>query len=202
VQYFQSESKNKKRRPCILFYDERGFWMASVRIRPHAIRQTLASIEKAWSGLYPGDLFQYEFIDDHIAGLYRQEQKVYTAFRLFSCIAILIGCLGLYGLVAFAAVQRTREVSIRKVLGASLGSIVFLFSREFIGLILIAFLIAAPVAWLVMHSWLENFAYRIGLGWGTFLLSIAASFIIAGVTISYESIKAAIVPPVKSLRAE
>lgn len=202
VQDFQSESKHKKRRPCILFYNERRFYMASVRIRPHAIRQTLAGIEKAWTGLYPGDIFQYEFIDDHIAGLYRQEQKVYTAFRLFSCIAILIGCLGLYGLVAFAAVQRTREVGIRKVLGASLGNIVFLFSHDFIGLILIAFLIAGPVAWLVMHSWLENFAYRIGIGWGTFLLSIVVSFLIAGITISYESVKAAFVPPVKSLRTE
>ncbi len=202
VQDFQSESKHKKRRPCALYYRERNFWMASVRIRPPNMSQTLAGIGKAWSGLYPNDTFEYQFIDDHIAGLYRQEQKVYTAFRLFSCIAILIGCLGLYGLVAFAAVQRTREVGIRKVLGASLGSIVFLFSRDFIGLILIAFLIAGPVAWLVMHSWLENFAYRIGIGWGTFILSIAASFLIAGITISYESIKAAIVPPVRSLRTE
>ena len=202
MQDFQSESKHKKRRPCILFYNYRGFFMASVRIRPQAVRQSLAAIEKAWTGLYPGDLFQYEFIDDHIASLYRQEQKVYTAFRFFSFIAILIGCLGLYGLVAFAAVQRTREVGIRKVLGASLGSILYLFSRDFVALILIAFLIAGPVAWLVMHRWLEGFAYRIGIGWGTFVLSVAASFLIAGVTISYESIKAAIVPPVKSLRTE
>lgn len=202
MQDFQSESKHKKRRPCILFYRDRGVGMASVRIRPQAIRQTLASIEKSWMALYPGDLFQYEFIDDHIAGLYRQEQKVYTAFRFFSFIAILIGCLGLYGLVAFSAVQRTREVGIRKVLGASLGNILYLFSRDFVALILIAFLIAGPVAWLIMHRWLENFAYRIGIGWGTFLLSVAASFLIAGVTISYESIKAAIVPPVKSLRTE
>jgi hypothetical protein len=202
MQDFQSESKHKKRRPCILFYRDRGVGMASVRIRPQAIRQTLASIEKSWMALYPGDLFQYEFIDDHIAGLYRQEQKVYTAFRFFSFIAILIGCLGLYGLVAFSAVQRTREVGIRKVLGASLGNILYLFSRDFVALILIAFLIAGPVAWLIMHRWLENFAYRIGIGWGTFLLSVAASFLIAGITISYESIKVAIVPPVKSLRTE
>ncbi|HEY4290596.1 MAG TPA: ABC transporter permease [Puia sp.] len=202
IQDFQSESKHKKRRPCILFYRDRGVGMTSVRIRPQAIRQTLASIEKAWSVLYPGDLFQYEFIDDHIAGLYRQEQKVYTAFRFFSFIAILIGCLGLYGLVAFAAVQRTREVGIRKVLGASLGSILYMFSRDFVVLILVAFFIAGPVAWMVMHRWLESFAYRVGIGWGTFVLSVAASFIIAGITISYESIKAAIVPPVKSLRSE
>ena len=107
---------------------------------------------------------------------------------------------------AVAAIQvqrpRTREVGIRKVLGASLGSILYLFSRDFVALILIAFLIAGPVAWLVMHRWLESFAYRIGIGWGTFVLSVAASFIIAGITISYESIKAAIVPPVKSLRTE
>lgn len=199
---FQSESKHKKRRPCIMQYNDRGFWTVSVRLNPHAMPQTIAQIDKVWSGLNPNSLFQYEFLDEHIASFYRQEQKVYTAFRLFSCIAIFVGCLGLYGLIAFATLQRTREVGIRKVLGASTASILLLFGREFIFLILGAFVVAAPVAWLAMHSWLNGFAYRIDIGWETFALALAASFIIAAVTISYKSIVAAVANPVRSLRSE
>ena len=202
VQDFQSESKHQKRRSCVLMYDTSNFYSVSARIRPGQARKTIAGIDKLWSGLYPKNLFEYEFLDDHIAASYRQEQKVYTAFRLFSGIAILIGCLGLYGLVAFAAVQRTREVGVRKVLGASVANIVFLFSREFVVLIGIAFVVAAPVAWLAMNGWLNNFAYRISIGWGTFVVAVIVSFAIAAVTISWESIKAAVVNPVKSLRSE
>ncbi|HXB35028.1 MAG TPA: FtsX-like permease family protein, partial [Puia sp.] len=202
VQDFQSESKHKKRRACIMLYIDRNFWTASVRLNPHAMEGTIAQIGKDWSALSPNDLFRYEFLDDHIASYYRQEQKVYVAFRLFSCIAILVGCLGLYGLIAFATLQRTREVGIRKVLGASVSSILLLFGREFIVLILLAFVVAAPLAWLAMHNWLDNFAYRIGIGWGTFVVSLAVSFIIAAFTISYKSIAAAVVNPVKTLRTE
>jgi len=202
VQDFQSESKHQKRRPCVLLYDTGGFYRASIRIYPQALRETLAHVSKVWSGINPRGIFEYEFLDDYIASLYRQEQKVYTAIRLFSIIAILIGCLGLYGLVAFAAMQRTKEVGIRKVLGASIGNIVYLFTREFIVLIGVAFVIAAPVAWLIMHRWLESFAYRIGISWGLFAAAILVSFAIAAFTISWESIKAAVVNPVKSLRSE
>jgi putative ABC transport system permease protein len=202
VQDFQSESKHKKRRACIMLYDDRNFYAASVRLNPHAMQSTIARIDKTWSALSPNDLFQYEFLDDHIANFYRQEQKVYMAFRLFSGIAIFIGCMGLYGLIAFATLQRIREVGIRKVLGASIPNILLLFGREFMLLILLAFVVAAPLAWLAMNSWLENFAYRIGIGWGTFVVSLAASFVIAAFTISYKSIAAAVANPVLSLRAE
>jgi putative ABC transport system permease protein len=202
VQDFQAESKHKKRRACVMLYIQNNFWSASVRVRPAGMHGTIARIGSLWSALYPDGLFQFEFLDDHIASFYRQEQKVYTAFRFFSCIAILIGCLGLYGLIAFATLQRTKEVGIRKVLGATVPDILFLFGREFIGLIALAFVIAAPVAWFTMQGWLESFAYRIGIGWGTFLLSIGASFLIAAITISYKSIAAALTPPVKSLRSE
>lgn len=183
-------------------YNDRGFWNVSVRLNPLAMQQTIAQIDKVWSGLNPNNLFQYEFLDEHIASFYRQEQKVFTAFRLFSGIAIFIGCIGLYGLIAFATLQRTREVGIRKVLGASIGNILLLFGREFIFLILAAFVVAAPVAWLAMHSWLEDFAYRIDIGWATFVVSLTVSFIIAAVTISYKSIAAAVANPVRSLRTE
>lgn len=202
VRDFQEESKHKKRRPCVMLYAEDNFGTAAVRIDPHNIDGTMDHIGKLWSALYPDQLFQYEFIDDHIATFYRQEQKVYTAFRIFSFIAIFIGCIGLYGLIAFATLQRTREVGIRKVLGASVPSILYLFGREFIWLIGLAFVVSAPVAWLAMHSWLGNFAYRIDIGWGTFLVAVGVSFVIAALTISYKTIAAAFANPVKSLRTE
>ncbi|HXL56441.1 MAG TPA: FtsX-like permease family protein, partial [Chitinophagaceae bacterium] len=121
---------------------------------------------------------------------------------LFSGVAILIGCLGLYGLVAFAAAQRTKEVGIRKVLGASLADIIFLFSKEFVSLIAIAFVIAAPVAYYVMHNWLQSFAYQVNIGVNIFIIAIASSFVIAACTIAHQAIKAAIANPVKSLRTE
>jgi putative ABC transport system permease protein len=202
AQDFQSESKHKKIRPCILWYDDKVLFSASVKIKPQYMRQTISRIEKDWYSLFPDNLFYYEFLDDHIAGLYRQEGKVYTAFKLFSSLAILIGCLGLYGLVAFAAVQRTKEVGIRKVLGASMPDIVTLFAKEFFLLIAIAFVVATPLAWYVMHSWLTNFAYQVSIGPGIFLLALLISFAIAALTIAYQSVKAALANPLRSLRTE
>ncbi|CAA9496119.1 MAG: Acidobacterial duplicated orphan permease (function unknown) [uncultured Segetibacter sp.] len=202
VQDFQSESKHKKIRATVLKYDGDEFFRASVRVQPKGITQTIGQINKSWSALFPDNLFEYEFLDDHIASLYQQEQREYIAFKLFSCIAIIIGCLGLYGLVAFAAVQRTKEVGIRKVLGASLFRIVSLFAKEFIVLIAIAFLIAAPIAYHIMHNWLQNFAYQVTISVGIFLIAIGASFTIAALTIAYQAIKAAIANPIKSLRTE
>jgi putative ABC transport system permease protein len=202
VQDFQSESKHKKIRPCVLIYQSGEFYMASIKVQSANLNKTIAGIDKTWTGLFPNDLFNYEFLDDHIANWYRQEQKQYTAFKLFSFIAIFIGCLGLYGLVAFAAAQRTKEVGIRKVLGASLANIVLLFSKEFAYLILIAFIIAAPVAYYIMHGWLENFAYQVNIGGSIFIIAIVVSFIIAGCTIAWQAIKAALANPVKSLRSE
>jgi putative ABC transport system permease protein len=202
VQDFQSESKHKKIRPYVMIYQANNFYMASIRIASTRINKTLSSIDKLWSGLYPDNLFSYEFLDDHIANWYRQEQKEFIAFKIFSGIAVLIGCLGLYGLVAFAAGQRVKEVGIRKVLGASLADIVYLFSKEFVLLILLAFCIAAPVAYFVMHNWLESFAYRINFGPGIFGIAILLSLLIAASTIAYQAIKAALANPVGALKSE
>jgi len=202
VQDFQSESKHKKRRAVVLAYMPGGFFMASVKIKPGNINTTIDKINKSWSALFPDNLFDYKFLDDHIASFYTQEQREYTAFKFFSCIAILIGCLGLYGLIMFAAAQRTKEVGIRKVLGAPLMSIIGLFSKEFVVLIVIAFVIAAPVGYWMMNNWLNNYAYHISIGPGIFIVAIAASFAIAAITIAYQTVKAARVNPVKSLRSE
>lgn len=202
IRDFQSESKHKLRRACILIYNNNRFFMASVKLRSGSITKTMDQIGKSWSALFPDNLFEYKFLDDHIASFYKQEQKEYTAFKMFSAIAIIIGCLGLYGLVMFAAAQRTKEVGIRKVLGAPIINIIGLFSKEFVILIVIAFIIAAPVGYWMMHNWLSNYAYHISIGPGIFLVAIAASFGIAAITIAYQTIKAARVNPVKSLRSE
>jgi putative ABC transport system permease protein len=202
MQDFQSESKHKKRRACAFMYNPDVFFYTSVKIRPGAINKTIDHIGKDWAQLNPNNLFDYQFLDEHIAAFYTQEQKVYTAFKLFSFIAILIGCLGLYVLIMFAASQRTKEIGIRKVLGAPIASIVGLFSKEFVLLIVIAFLIAAPLGYYMMNNWLNNYAYHISIGPWTFVVSIIASMIIAGITIIYQTIKAALVNPIKSLRSE
>jgi putative ABC transport system permease protein len=202
VKDFQNESKHKKRRPVILLYNSDNFYNASIRIQTGSIHKTIASVGKLWSALFPDQVFDYEFVDDQIARWYKQEAKVYTAFKLFSTLAIIIGCLGLYGLVTFAAVQRTKEVGIRKVLGASLFDISALFAKEFVALIILAFFIAAPAGWYFMHGWLENFAYHVNIGKGTFIIAISVSFLIAGVTISFRAVKAALANPIVSLRTE
>lgn len=202
VQDFQSESKHKARRPCILSYEKDAFYTANVKLEPATMRQTISRIGKIWTATFPNEVFSYDFLDESIASMYKQEQKAYTAFRLFSILAIIIGCLGLYGLVAFAAVQRTKEVGIRKVLGASMPDIVLLFAKEFLLLIAIAFVIAAPVAWYIMNNWLDNFAYRIPIDAFTFVVAILVSFVIAAITIGHQAVKAAFANPVKSLRSE
>ncbi|AEW01430.1 hypothetical protein A4D02_05420 [Niastella koreensis] len=202
VKDFQSESKHKARRPLIIDYNMKRFFRVSVVLKPGAIVTTMSSIEKTWKSLFPDEMFTYEFLDERIAGFYKQEQKLYTAFRFFVGIAILIGCLGLYGLITFAAIQRTKEVGIRKVLGASLPNIVYLFSKEFIILIVIAFLIAAPLAWYAMNNWLQNFAYHIQISAGIFVSAMLASIVIAALTIASQTIKAAMANPVKALRSE
>ncbi|MDP4284460.1 MAG: ABC transporter permease [Bacteroidota bacterium] len=202
VKDFQSESKHKKIRPCVLLYNKNAFFMVSARLQTSNMNQTIARIDKAWSSLFPQNVFSYEFLDDHIAAWYSQEQKEYTAFKLFALIAIIIGSMGLYGLITFAAAQRGKEVGIRKVLGASLADIVFLFSKEFVILIAIAFLIAAPLAYYIMYNWLQSFAYQINIGANIFVIAILSSFIIAAFTIGYQAIKAGIVNPINSLRSE
>lgn len=202
VQDFQSESKHKEKRPCIIFNNPRAFNTVSVRLYPQDMPATISRIEKDWSALFPDNLFSYEFLDDHIAAMYKQEQKLFTAYRLFSGLAIIIGCLGLYGLVAFAAVQRNKEIGIRKVLGASIPDIVVLFGREFILLIGLAFLVATPLSYYLMNNWLGNFAYHIPLNAGIFFIAVACSVLIAAITIAHQSIKAALANPLKSLKTE
>jgi ABC-type antimicrobial peptide transport system permease subunit len=162
----------------------------------------MTSIEKLWNNTYPDFVFEYKFLDDKVASFYKQENQLAYLYKIFAGIAIFLSCLGLYGLASFMAVQRIKEVGIRKVLGATASNIVYLFSREFVSLIIIAFAIATPIAWYFMHEWLENFAYRIHLSWWLFLIGGITSVIIALISVSFQAIKAAIANPVKSLRTE
>ena len=175
---------------------------ASVKIDMNQAQVAIGEIEAAFTETFPENYFSYAFLDDELATFYQQETKTSRLLSIFSFIAIFIGCLGLYGLVSFMAAQKIREVSIRKVLGASVQQIFFLFSKEFALLLIIAFAIATPIAWYLMQSWLEEFTFNIDLNWWMFALAGIAGFFIAGLTISYQSLKAAAVNPAESLRNE
>ncbi len=157
---------------------------------------TLKAVEKLWNKTFPDYVFEYQFLDESIKNFYKQESQLAALYKIFAAIAIFLGCLGLYGLASYMAVQRIKEVGIRKVLGASIGSIVYLFSKEFIILIAIAFLVAAPLAWYFMHNWLQDYAFRINISWWIFIAGGLLSIIIALATVSYRAIRAAVVNPV------
>ena len=178
-------------------YDE-----ASVKLSTKNVKPVMASIEKIWNATYPDFVFEYKFLDKKIAGFYKQENQLAYLYKIFAAIAIFLSCLGLYGLASFMAVQRIKEVGIRKVLGATAYNIVYLFSKEFVLLITIAFAIATPLAWYFMNKWLQNFAFKIELSWWIFLIGGITSIVIALASVSFQAIKAAIANPVKSLRTE
>lgn len=165
-------------------------------------QNVIQGLEKVWQKAYPDYIFEYQFLDQLIAEFYKEDQRRNTLFQIFSAISIFIGCLGLYGLVAFIATQRTKEVGIRKVMGASTWNIVYLFSREFIFLVLLAFLIAAPLAFYFMNKWLQDFEYRISLGAGAFLFAGLVTLCIALLTMSFQAVKAARRNPVLALKTE
>jgi putative ABC transport system permease protein len=163
---------------------------------------TLRSVETAWLKLNPNEPFEYNFLDDNFQKNYEADQRLSAIVKYFTILAILISCLGLFGLATFSAEQRTKEIGVRKVLGASVGSIVGLLSKEFLKLVFIAAVIGSPIAWWVMHTWLQDFAYRTNIGWIVFVITTTIALLIALLTISFQAIKAAIMNPVTSLRTE
>jgi len=173
-----------------------------VRTEKGKTKQAIASMEKLYKQFNPGFPFKYYFTDDEIANRYKAEYTVSKLSRYFAFLAIFISCLGLFGLVTFTAEQKTKEIGIRKVLGASVTGIVGMLSKDFLTLVVIAAVIAFPVAWLAMHRWLNDFAYRVNIGWWVFVMAGVIALLIALLTISFQSIKAAIANPVKSLRTE
>ncbi|WP_224998669.1 ABC transporter permease [Cesiribacter sp. SM1] len=178
------------------------YYAAGIRLSPGNMRSTLASIESAWRKVYPENVYQVAFIDDTLALSYEQETRDYQLFKAFSAISIFICCIGLWGLIAFVVVRKTKEIGIRKVLGATVSGIVLLLSRDFLKLIGIALLIASPIAWYFMDQWLADFAYRTDISWWIFALAGFFALLIALITISYQTIRAALANPVKNLRTE
>ncbi|WP_242916912.1 ABC transporter permease [Pontibacter liquoris] len=202
VKDFHFESLHQEIAPMV-FLMSRSDSYTNVSIRYSGDpKQALAHIESVWNKFAPDQIFRYDFMDELYSAMYKTEQRKGQIFTVFSCIAIFIACLGLFGLASYTTVQRTKEIGIRKVFGASILKIVTLLSSDFLKLVLIANLLAWPIAWYAMSRWLEDYAYRVTIGTGIFLLAAFLAFIIAIVTISFHAIKAASANPVKALRTE
>jgi putative ABC transport system permease protein len=178
------------------------YYRMSIRVRPENIQGTIGFLKSTWSKFDPQFPLEFVFLDDQYDALYRTEERLGQLFGYFTALAILIGCLGLFGLSAYSAEQRTKEIGIRKVLGASTSNVTMLLVREFTKWVLLAVLIAWPVGYYIMNTWLQNFAYRIGLGVDTFLLSALLALVIAIITVAYQAVKAAVANPVDSLKYE
>jgi putative ABC transport system permease protein len=173
-----------------------------IKLNAGDFSNTLAQIEKTWKSVAPGQPFNYYFMEESFNNTYQSEQRLGRIFTIFTILSILIACLGLFGLAAFNAEKRTKEIGIRKVLGASVPQITYKLSIDFLKLVCIAVVVSIPLAWYAMNKWLEDFSYRIEIGWGVFALAIFLAMIISIITVSYQSIKAAMVNPVESLRSE
>ena len=199
---FHVNSLHEKIEPCIMMPFPFFYYAAGIKLHPADMKKTLARIEKNWKATFPEQVYEYKFIDESLARYYEQENKDYALFKIFSIVSIFICCIGLWGLIAFVVVRKTKEIGIRKVLGATVQNIVALISKDFVLLVIIALLIASPIAWYFMHSWLQDFEYRINISWWIFLAAGFSALLIALLTVSFQAIKAAISNPVKNLRTE
>jgi putative ABC transport system permease protein len=166
------------------------------------MHQTMAIIEKTWNKYFPADPFNYFFLDDSYNNQYKADTRFGAVFGLFAGLAIIIACFGLLGLSAYNVLQRTKEIGIRKVLGASVNSLLVLLSKEFLLLVILSFFVAIPVTWLVMNNWLQDFAYRINIQWWVFALAGLIAILIALLTTGLQALRASVANPVKSLRTE
>ena len=202
VKDFHVKSLHAEIEPFAYFMQDIALRSAVARVKSYDVPATLAALEETWATFVPDKPFAYSFLEEDIAALYQAEVQTRTLFGMFSVLAIVIACLGLFGLSAFIAERRTREIGVRKVLGATVSGIVLLLSKDFLKLIGVAFLVAVPVAYLAMHRWLEGFAYRIDIAWWVFLVAGLVALAIAMVTVSIQSMKAARANPVEALRYE
>ncbi|HYH13771.1 MAG TPA: FtsX-like permease family protein, partial [Flavisolibacter sp.] len=201
---FHFESMHERILPISFFMptNQANYGQLSIKLAGHNIPAALAHIETTWKKFLPEVPYEYNFLDDNFNRLYEAEQRQGSIFTVFACIAIFIACLGLFGLSAFAISQRVKEIGIRKVLGADVSTIVRLLSVDFLKLVVVAAVLAFPIAWYAMHQWLQDFAYRIGVAWWVFLVAGVIATVIAFVTISFQALKAATTNPVKNLRTE
>jgi putative ABC transport system permease protein len=203
VKDFHFQSLHKKIAPLVFMNSNKFGWgSAGIRIKGDHFKNAVADIEKTWRRFDPKDDIQLSFMDQNLAAQYKSEQSEQEIFTIFSLLAILIASIGLFGLARYSIVQRTKEISIRKILGAMPGNIILILSKDFLTLVIIASLIAYPVAWWAMYKWLQNFSYRVDISWWVFLLGGSIAAMIAILTICYQAIKVAIANPAKSLKSE
>ncbi|WP_339696984.1 ABC transporter permease [uncultured Roseivirga sp.] len=202
VKNFNYNKLNLKVDPLFLSYQEWGWSEVNVKLKADNIQEGLAEIESVWSTLFPQRPFEYQFLDDHIDKMYRSEQQLTKVISILSVLAIIIASLGLFGLASFTVKQRLKEMGIRKVLGASVSEIVMILSKKFTALVLIAFLISAPITYYLMEGWLAGYAYSVSIGVGIFLIVGVGSWFIALLTVSFQSYRVASSNPVETLRIE
>ena len=188
--------------PCLLGTSAGGYRESSIKLTGTDTRGTVRAIERAWDGAFPEYVFEYRFVNERIDDFYRQDSQVSVLIDIFAGVAVLIGAIGLFGLVSFVAARRTKEIGVRKVLGATAADILLMFGREFSLLIIVAFGVAAPVATVAMNRWLDDFAFRIGIGPAIYLVALAITGGIAAATIAYRAIRSSLTNPVESLRYE
>jgi putative ABC transport system permease protein len=202
VQDFHFSTLHKKVKPFVLVYEPRFFGSLLVKLKPQNMQQSIAGIRDIWQEMFPEQPFEFHFLDDLYADLYKAERQFNTVITWFTIMAIAIGCLGLIGLVLFATEQRTKEIGIRKVLGASVSGILAMISSDFLKWIVLANIISWPVGWYALSKWLDNFAYRIDLTVWPFIWAGLLAIVMAGLTISWQAVRAATANPVESLRYE
>jgi len=199
---FHIRSLYQRIEPTCLYYQPEYYQKLTLRLKTEDIFKTMEQIKEKWTAIDPGHPYEYFFLDESFDSQYRSEEKLGSIFRIFTFLAIFIGCLGLFGLASFTAEQRTKEIGIRKVLGASVPHIFLKLSSNFMKLVILANVFAWPVSYFIMNRWLENFAYRVDINIVIFILSALIALIIALVTVSYQSIKAAVADPVYALKHE
>lgn len=202
VKDFKLQSLKEAISPIVLMPRTRFYSSTGIKLDSKNLAASKAAIEGIWNKFYPEYVFNAKFLDDNIQEFYIQEERLSTMYKVCALLALFISCLGLYGLISFMVVQKTREVGIRKVLGAGVNSILYLFSKEFTILIIISFVLAVPAAWYLMHTWLQDFVYRVDMGPLVFIGALLLTLVIAWITVGYKALKAALANPVKSLRTE
>lgn len=202
VKDFNFESMHEKINPLFMLLTPHDTYRFLVQLEPGREQQAIESLQQLYTKFNPGFPFEFKYLDDNFQALYKSEQQVSSLSRYFAGLAILISCLGLFGLAAFTAQKRNKEIGIRKVLGATVSGVVMLLSKDFLRLVLIAVLIASPLAWWMMNKWLDGFAFRIEVGPAVFLLAAGGIIVVTLITVSFQSIRAAMLNPVKSLKAD
>ena len=202
VKDFHLRSLREQIEPCVISTQTARYRKVGVRVAAVSPSKTLNHVRQTWQKIYPNEVFSYEYLDEQLAKFYETEQLTVRLASVFSVVAILIGCLGLYGLVLLVVARRTKEIGVRKVLGASVASIVQLLSIDFLKPILVAIVLATPAAWYLMNEWLADFAYRIEVNWLIPTLAGLLTVVIAFLTLSFRSAKAALADPVEALKAE